>query len=373
MIPTWSKLAWKALSNPPRSRTQFLDRAFHQIEFRSSHSAQISPLLHICFVTASPRTFLAPRSLPLHLEIRRLRKGLAIKKSTSCKIIQLCQIWSQTMSFEEMVCLRRGFTLLGLFTPARPIANRLLTEAQLSGTSWVPAPEVSEHGSASSIKKDRGECITLFGPVDFKSWHSFGPIDPCAAILNISMINHILATDFRFMSSCFLFLNLETQRFVSDLTTEERKRIFPPGSTIVAKPDSRGFPESSFARKIPEGCELIRCRTPNHLYKIGSPNMAQNAVWHLLHSFAKVNLTGFNLFTSNSKYESLPTGRSTGNTNAAQRCGFSQHDPLFNWFFLKRLRNLGLIGASAQLEQLLALSASGYLEQIQAVHGAEFR
>jgi len=371
-IPTWPELAWKALTNPPRSRTQLLQRAFHQIESRSSYSTKVSPLLHICFVIASPRNFLTPLSLNLHMEISRLRRGQAVKSSTFHKFARLCQMWSQTASLEKVVILRRGFTLLGLFTPPKPIGERILTELEISKTDWVPSPKTPKNESVSVTPVNHGECITLIGPVDFRPWQSFGPIKPYAAILNISIIGHVLSTNVRLPSPCFLFVNIETLHFLSELTIDERRRIFPKGSVIVAKSASRDSLESSFAHMVPDGCDLVLCRSPQHLFKVGSPNMAQNAVWHLLHTHAKVNMVGFNLFTSRSKYGSLLTGRSIDQDKVAQRCGFSQHDPLVNWFFLKRLRALGLIEPSDQIAKVLAMSPGEYLELVQTTHGVQF-
>jgi len=280
-------------------------------------------------------------------------------------------MWSQTGSLEKIVLLRRGFTLLGLFTVAKPIGERTLTELHLSGSNWVPSRKHLKPNPVSVTQHNQGQCITLLGPVDFRHWQGFGPIEHSAAILNTSIVSHILSTNFRDIVPSTFFLNVETQRFISDLTMDERRRIFPEGSVIVVKSDLSDAQETSFANVVPGGCGLVVCRSPQHLFKVGSPNMAQNAVWHLLHTHAKVKMVGFNLFTSRSKYGSLSTGRPIEQDEVAQRCGFSQHDPLVNWFFLKRLREMGLIESSGQIAQLLAMSAGEYLERLQTAHGAK--
>lgn len=262
-------------------------------------------------------------------------------------------------------------TLLGALSPSKPLIERAL-EGVISEKSNL-ALSLRNLGTTPDfgVRAERTTSIALFGPLDFEpSHHDRGA--PYAVIYNPAVVEKILTFSEVSKVKRTIFLNQQTQSFVSSLPPHSFERLFPSGSTVVAKPHPvNGIAEPAFTRSLPLDCELEICRSPNEVFAFGEPNMLQIAVWHLLHDFGKVKLEGFNLFTSHQKYSSYDATEIQRSRQLQQLMGFSLHNPMMNWLFLKYLWENGKIETADPLERILLMSFDEYLDTLHELYGVE--
>ena len=300
-----------------------------------------------------------------------MRFGLAPRRTNHQQLEELCHHFASTKSPEVAGLLRQAMTLLGALSPSKPLIERAL-EGVISEKSNLTLT-LRNLGTTSDLSSgvEQRKSIVLLGPVDFEpSYHRAG--NPYALIYNPDVVEKILNFSGVTEVTRTIFLNQQTQCFVSSLPSRSLERLFPPGSTVVAKPDPvTGNAEPVFTRLLPLSCKLEICASPQDIFVSGEPNMLQNAVWHLLHHFEKVKVEGFNLFTSHQKYSAANTIKIQRSRQLQQLLGFSHHDPIMNWLFLKALWKNGRIETAGTLETILRMSFDQYLDTLHELYGVE--